>query len=153
MRIAIGQLWQETNTLNPLPTTRQDFEDFGVFRGVEVVERMAETNELGGFIQSLSAWHERPEIVGLARLGAWPSGTATSETFHWLREELTGPLQRQLPVDAVLLALHGSMASEVSPDVEGEMLQVVRRIIGPHVPLVVTLDLHANVTERMVRLA
>jgi microcystin degradation protein MlrC len=52
MRIAIGQLWQETNTFNPLPTTRRDFEDFGVLLGQDVVERMAETNELGGFIQS-----------------------------------------------------------------------------------------------------
>ena len=69
MRIAIGQLWQETNTFNPLPTTRQDFEHFGVIRGVELIERMADTNELGGFIQSLRAWPERPEIVGLVRLG------------------------------------------------------------------------------------
>ena len=55
MRIAIGQLWQETNTFNPLPTTRADFEAFGVVRGAELVERMADTNELGGFIQSLRA--------------------------------------------------------------------------------------------------
>jgi microcystin degradation protein MlrC len=49
MRIAVGQLSQETNTFNPLPTTRQDFEDFGIFRGADVVARMAQTNELGGF--------------------------------------------------------------------------------------------------------
>ena len=46
MRIAIGQLWQETNTFNPLPTTRADFEAFGILRGEDVVSRMAETNEL-----------------------------------------------------------------------------------------------------------
>jgi microcystin degradation protein MlrC len=51
MRIAIGQLWQETNTFNPLPTTRADFESFGVLRGDELIAGMAETNELGGFIQ------------------------------------------------------------------------------------------------------
>ena len=64
MRIAIGQLWQETNTLNPISTTRSDFEEFGVCRGNELVEQMARTNELGGFIQSLRKWPERPEIVG-----------------------------------------------------------------------------------------
>ena len=64
MRIAIGQLWQETNTLNPAPTTRADFEAFGVVRGPELVERMPETNELGGFIQSLRAWPE--ELAGLS---------------------------------------------------------------------------------------
>ena len=112
MRIAIGQLWQETNTLNPTPTTCADFEAFGVVRGPELVERMAETNELGGFIQTLRTWPERPEIVGLVRLPAWPGGTATAETFAWLREELVDSLRRALPVDAVLLALHGSLAAE-----------------------------------------
>src|SRR5580704_13591129 len=88
MRIAIGQLWQETNTFNPLPTARQDFEDFGVVRGSEIIRRFHDTNELGGFIQSLGRWPERPEIVGLVRLPAWPSGRATPETFRWLRDEL-----------------------------------------------------------------
>src|SRR5436305_1150850 len=115
MRIAIGQLWQETNTFNPRPTTRADFEQFGVLRGAEVVERMADTNELGGFIQSLRAWPERPEIVGLVRLPAWPGGPVTAETFAWLREEMVGALRRALPVDAVLLALHGSLAAEGTP--------------------------------------
>src|SRR6516164_9847073 len=104
MRIAIGQLWQETNTLNPLPTTRADFEAFGVVRGAALVGSMADTNELGGFIQSLRAWPERPEIVGLVRLPAWPAGLASADTFAWLRDELTDALRAALPVDAVLLA-------------------------------------------------
>src|SRR5881394_1434692 len=86
MRIAIGQLWQETNTFNPLPTTRADFDAFGVLRGGEVIERLADVNEPGGFIQSLRAWPEAPELVGLVRLPAWPSGTATAETFAWIRD-------------------------------------------------------------------
>jgi microcystin degradation protein MlrC len=150
MRIAIGQLWQETNTFNPLLTTRAEFEQFGVLRGAEMIERMADTNELGGFIQSLRGWPEKPEIVGLVRLPAWPSGTATHETFLWLRDEVVSSLTRQLPVDAVLLALHGSMVAEGAPDVEGEVLLAVRQLIGPSIPLVATLDLHANVTRRMV---
>src|SRR5215831_9526862 len=107
MRIGVGQLWQETNTFNPLPTKRRDFEDFGVLYGANLVVRMADTNELGGFIQSLRAWPERPEIVGLARLPAWPSGTATHDTFTWLRGELVEALRQALPLDGVLLALHG----------------------------------------------
>ena len=150
MRIAIGQLWQETNTLNPLPTTRADFEAFGVSRGAEMVAAMASTNELGGFIQSLRAWPERPEIVGLVRLPAWPSGRATAETFDWLRREMLDALTAALPVDAVLLALHGAMAAEQHPDVEGEILSAVRAAIGERVPLVATLDLHANITRAMV---
>ncbi|HKI30273.1 MAG TPA: M81 family metallopeptidase [Gemmataceae bacterium] len=153
MRIAVGQLWQETNTFNPLRTTRRDFEDFGVYRGAELVERMADTNEPGGFIQSLRSWPERPEIVGLVRLPAWPSGAATHDTFLWLRDEMIAAVRRALPLDAVLLALHGAMVAGGAPDVEGEILDAVRGVIGPDVPLVATLDLHANVTERMVRSA
>src|SRR5947209_1203639 len=138
MRVAIGQLWQETNTFNPLPTTRADFEHLGLFRGAELLERMADTNELGGFIQALRAWPERPEVVGLVRLPAWPGGAATQETFEWLLRELTESLQRALPVDAVLLALHGAMAADGAPDVEGEVLLSVRRLVGPAVPIVAT---------------
>jgi len=150
MRIAIGQLWQETNTFNPLPTTQADFEAFGVLRGADLLEQMADTNELGGFIQSLRRWPERPEIVPLVRLPAWPSGRGTSETFDWLLDELVTALQAALPVDAVLLALHGAMAADGHPDVEGEILQALRGIVGPGIPIVATLDLHANMTREMV---
>jgi microcystin degradation protein MlrC len=153
MRIAIGQQWQETNTFNPLPTTRADFEAFGVLRGAELVARLADTNEPGGFIQSLRAWPESPEIVGLVRLPAWPSGTATADTLAWLLEEMTAALQQAGPVDGVLLALHGAMVSAGDPDVEGAILERVRRHLGPGVPLVASLDLHANITRRMVESA
>ena len=153
MRIAIGQLWQETNTFSPLPTTRADFENFGIVCGADLVAKMADTNELGGFIQSLRAWAEKPEIVGLIRLPAWPSGTATAETLVWLRDEMVDALKAAMPVDAVLLALHGAMVADGTPDVEGEILTVCRKIVGHQVPIVATLDLHANVTERMVHAA
>ena len=150
MRIAIGQLMQESNTLNPLPTTLADFEAFGIFEDSEVIERFAETNELGGFIQSLRAWPERPEIVALLRLMAWPSGPATAATFHVLIDRMMATLVRAGEIDAVLLALHGSMVAEGEPDVEGHLLQRVREHVGPTVPIVATLDLHANITQRMV---
>jgi microcystin degradation protein MlrC len=150
-RVAVGQVWQETNTFNPLPTTRPDFEPLGLYRGPEVVERMADTNELGGFIQSLRAWPERPEVVGLVRLPAWPGGACTADTFAWLRAELLDALAGARPVDAVLLALHGSLVADGHPDVEGELLGGVRELVGSAVPVVATLDLHANVTARMVR--
>lgn len=153
MRIAIGQLWQETNTLNPVPTTRADFEQFGVLRGAEIVAEMAETNELGGFIDSLRDWPEGPEIVGLVRLPAWPSGLVTPETFDWLRTEFVDAVCAAMPVDALLLALHGALAAVGHPDVEGELLAALRAIVGPSVPIVATLDLHANVTQTMVRSA
>lgn len=153
MRIAIGQLWQETSTLSPVRTTRDDFEAFGVLRGDAIVEQMQDTNELGGFIQSLRAWPNNPEIIGLVRLPAWPAGLATRETFDWLQSELLTALNAALPVDGLLLALHGAMAADGHPDVEGEILAAARAIVGPQTPIVATLDLHANITRAMVQAA
>ncbi|MES1213173.1 MAG: M81 family metallopeptidase, partial [Singulisphaera sp.] len=99
------------------------------------------------------AWPEQPEIVGLVRLPAWPSGRASAATFSWLRDELVSALRQALPVDGVLLALHGALVADEHPDVEGEILTALREVLGSKIPLVATLDLHANVTERMVRAA
>lgn len=153
MRIAIGQLMQETNTLNPLVTTRRNFDQFGVMRGQEILDKLHDTNEIGGFIQSLRAWPRPPEIIGLARLFAWPTGLAEPDVTDWIRDEFVAPLRRALPVDGVLLALHGAMAGSACPDVEGMLLAACREVIGPKIPLVATLDLHANITQEMLRQA
>jgi microcystin degradation protein MlrC len=153
MRIAIGQLWQESNTFNPIPTTREDFEHFGVTRGADLVWQMSGINELGGFIDALQKWPERPEIIGLVRLPAWPGGIASRDTFTWLRQELVDALERAPPVDGVLLALHGALVADTATDVEGEVLRALRQVIGPQNPLVATLDLHANITQLMVETA
>jgi microcystin degradation protein MlrC len=153
MRIAIGQLWQESNTFNLLPTTFADFEALGIYTGDELIRSMAETNELGGFIQSLRQWPERPEIVGLVRVGAWPAGLVAAEACAKLLRLLLDPLRGQGPFDAVLLALHGSMAAEGVPDVEGRLLDELRAVVGSSVPVVASLDLHANITPRMVAAA
>jgi len=150
MRIAIGQLWQETNTLNPVQTTRADFEDFGVSRGSDLVEQMADVNELGGFIQSLRTWPEPPDIAGLVRLPAWPSGLLTEDCFAWLREQFFRAVDGADQVDAYLLALHGSMAADGHPDVEGDILRELRARVNLSTPIVVTLDMHANITREMV---
>ncbi|MCI0681582.1 MAG: M81 family metallopeptidase [Gemmataceae bacterium] len=153
MRIAIGQLWQETNTLNPLPTTRADFEPLGIYFGDELLTKLADVNEPGGFIQSVRQWPENPELAGLARFAAWPSGPVTPDTIAELLTSILDRLRTALPVDAVYLALHGAMVAEGMPDVEGELLRQVRALVGPRMPVVASLDLHTNVTRQMVEQA
>src|SRR5262249_48382468 len=122
MRIAVGQLWQETNTFNPLATTRADYESFGIYRGRDVLEKLADVNEPGGFLQEIARWPERPEPLGLVRYAAWPSGPATREVMREIFTELGQALEQALPVDAVYLALHGALVGEDLPDVEGTLL-------------------------------
>src|SRR5262245_8859631 len=153
MRIAIGQLWQETNTFNPLPTTRADFEPLGIYFGDELIAKMADVNEPGGFIQSVRTWPAPPQLVGLARFAAWPSGPATREAIAGMLHDMTAALRRTLPVDAVYLALHGALVADRMPDVEGELLRQVRDLVGPAIPVVASLDLHTNITRQMVEQA
>src|SRR4051794_4407077 len=121
MRIAVGQLWQETNTFNPLPTTRADYESFGIYRGPELVVRLADVNEPGGFFQEVGRWPEQPETIGLVRFAAWPSGPVTAETIRGIFAEMLDAVKRALPLDAVYLALHGALVAEGMPDVEGAL--------------------------------
>ena len=83
----------------------------------------------------------------------WTSGGAgglvTADAYERIAGELVGRLSEALPVDAVYLDLHGAMVSEPFEDGEGELLRRVRAVVGPAVPVVMSLDYHANVTPEM----
>ncbi|MDP6447037.1 MAG: M81 family metallopeptidase, partial [Pirellulaceae bacterium] len=153
MHLAIGQIWQETNTLNPVATTRADFESMGVLRGADVLREMRGVNELGGALAEIETWPNPVQLSGLVRLPAWPSGLISRETCDWIVGEVFTAVERLDAVDGVLLALHGAMAADGCPDVEGAVLTGVRERIGEGVPLVASLDLHALVTPAMVAAA
>ncbi len=153
MRIAIGQLWQETNTFNRNPTRLEDFENWGVAYGEDIVARYGETGEIGGFLGGLREWAADAEVVGLARFACWPWGRVDAETWEHVCANFAEQLTAAGEVDAVFLALHGAMAAEGEDDVTGALLELVRNAVGPSVPIVGSLDLHANVTERMLRSA
>src|SRR5262249_30546128 len=84
---------------------------------------------------------------------ATPAGPLTADAFEELAGRLIAALRAQHPVDAVLLALHGAMVADGEPDADGALLARVRELIGPHRPLIATLDYHANVSTRMVECA
>jgi microcystin degradation protein MlrC len=75
----------------------------------------------------------------------------TSEAYERIAGELVGTLSQQMPVEAIYLDLHGAMVSEDFEDGEGEILRRVRAVVGEEIPVVVSLDYHANVTPAMVR--
>ena len=119
-------------------------------RGREVIDRYGQTGELSGFLSLPACLRGPVEWVGLTRSVAWSWGSLKAGLLEQLIEETLVPL-RQTAVDGVLFSLHGAHAAVDEPDVAGRVLQAIRQAIGPSVPLVATLDLHANITHRMVR--
>jgi microcystin degradation protein MlrC len=143
-------IYHESNTFFSQPMTIERFAEKDLHFGAEIPARWMQTcSEIGGFLEGAGrfAFDVVPTIV------AWgmPAGPLTLETFNSLCDELISRLNQAAPVDGVLLALHGAMVADSFPDADGEILRRVREQIGPEIPLVVTLDYHANVTEEMVR--
>lgn len=153
-RIAIGGFQHETNTFAPVQAGYADFEMAdgwpGLTRGDALFDVFAGINlPLPGFIDQAKAMGH--DLLPLLWCSASPSAHVTEDAFERVAGELlerTGQLER---LDAIYLDLHGAMVTEHQEDGEGELLERLRRIVGRDMPIVVSLDLHANLTERMLR--
>ncbi|MDF1516113.1 MAG: M81 family metallopeptidase, partial [Anaerolineae bacterium] len=120
-------------------------------RGDEMLVNWQSTRtELAGMLTILSGMHNC-EIVPTFLARALSGAPMREETFETLLNELLASLSKAGPLDGVLLVLHGAMMSQQTPDATGKVLEQVRALVGADVPIVGTLDLHANVTARMVR--
>jgi microcystin degradation protein MlrC len=149
VRIAIGQFMEESNTFVRQRADLEHFRATQLLYGAELVERLRGTRaEVGGFLDTLVP--AGVEVIPTVAANAVSSGPVTRATFEHVRDGVLERLAAAAPVHGVLLALHGAMVLEDAPDGEGEFLAAVRRAIGPSVPLVATLDLHATITARMV---
>ena len=147
-RIGIASVFQETNTFSPKPT---GWEDFTVLFGEETVQAFAGTNtEFGGALAELERLGAEP--IPLISAYSLPSGRVRVGTFHRLVGLLDSALEQAGQLDGLVLALHGSMTAESRFDADSTLIEVARRWMGT-APVGVCLDLHANVTSRMVELA
>lgn len=149
MRIALGILSHEANCFSPQPTGWAEFESRQLVRGDAMLADWETTRtEQAGAMSILSQTPECEVVPTLAARG--PSGgPIRGEVFRALLEELLILIQGAMPLDGVLLVLHGAMMADGEPDATGEVLARVREVVG-RVPIVGTLDLHANITQRMV---
>lgn len=148
MRIAIGGLSHETNTFCVALTEVDEFKAREWTHGEAVAARHRGVRDyLGGM---LAAADERGlEVVPTFATRATPSGTISAQAYEEMRRELLAGLERAGRVDAICLALHGAGVAEGVDDIEGDILARVRTLAGPALPIIVTLDLHANVTDEM----
>lgn len=151
--IAVGGFQHETNTFAP---TRADYRAFevgagrpGIQFGAAIADAVAGANlPAAGALDSLHALGHR--TVGLAWAAASPSAQVTQEAYERIAGEIVRRLAEAGPVDGVYLDLHGAMVAEHFDDGEGELLARVRKVVGDRVPIVASLDLHANVTRAMI---
>ncbi|HET9016410.1 MAG TPA: M81 family metallopeptidase [Thermomicrobiaceae bacterium] len=155
MRVAIGGISHESSTFATVPTRLADFEQRSLVEGDDLIDRLQGTRTpVGGFLDA--ARDAAFEVVPTIFASATPGGPVTAEATETLTRRLVAGLGAALasgPLDGVLLALHGAMVSELDDDGESYVLRAVREVVGPDLPVIVTLDLHGNITEEMVALA
>jgi microcystin degradation protein MlrC len=148
MRIAVAGFMHESNTFNPLRTDRAAFAAQSLATGPALAAEWRDAHhEVGGFLEAAGA--EGFEPVPVLMAWATPSGPVTDDAF----EEITGLLidgVRRARPDGLLLALHGAMVAESHPDADGEVLSRLRQAVGPDLPVAVTLDLHGNLSQRLI---
>lgn len=155
-RIAFGGIQHETNTFAPSPATYADFEQPdgwpGLTTGADIFAAVAGINlPIAGFIEA--AQSQGHELLPLAWCSATPSAQVAEDAFERLVGDMMARLKALGSVDGVYLDLHGAMVTEHLEDGEGEVLRRARAVVGPEIPIVASLDLHANVTPEMVELA
>lgn len=150
MKIYISGIIQETNTFSPVSTDMGSFGRGYIFRGDEIFTGLSGTNtEINGFTEYLK---NIPEVRIIPGIAAWAlaSGRIKDDALEELTDCLISGLKDSMPVDGVLLALHGALVSEKRDDCEGYILRRIRDDTGHSVPIVSTLDYHAVITPEMV---
>lgn len=152
-RIAIGGFMLESNGHAP-PAPRAEFEATYWLDGAALMADLRSPAPrasacLSGFLAGMDqgeAW----TAVPLLATGAGASGPVEQPVFDGVLARITGGLRAALPVEGVFLALHGAATATEEPDPDGVLLAAVRAVVGRGVPVIATLDLHANVSRRMV---
>ena len=149
LRIAVGQISCESNTFSAFTCELDTVRKTGyLYEGHEVLELRDKNNEVAGMIATVE--RSGATVVPLLASRWNSSAVVSSECYRYLRGHLLARLKVAGRVDGVLLSCHGSMVAEGADDPEADLARAVRQVVGSRVPVVMTLDLHGNVTRPMV---
>ncbi|RZA10825.1 MAG: M81 family peptidase, partial [Lysobacteraceae bacterium] len=149
MRVFSASLFTETNTFGPMPTGLASFHEQCYFAAGQHPDRMVHSAAPTWVARDRGAqygWDLREGLVAAAQ----PSGTTTRQAYETLRDQILADLRAALPVDIVLIGLHGAMVAEGYDDCEGDLLQRVRALAGPDAVIGGELDPHCHLSEAMV---
>jgi microcystin degradation protein MlrC len=145
-KVGILSFQHESNTFAPLTT---DLDQFTIAVGTELVEHEDRSHgEVAGFLRGLEA--AGLVAVPLFMATATPSGPVTADAFDQIVESIQEALETGPALDGLLVAPHGAGVSERERDMDGSWLRLVRKIVGGGMPMICTLDLHANVSPEMI---
>ena len=148
-RVAIGALLFEGNTFSPVVTELEAFKNKYLEEGSALISKLRDSNtEMGGAIRTLE--HHRVQIVPLLATHGGAGGRVSDAASGRLREKMLHSLAAAGHVDAVYLALHGSFIAQGTDDMEGDLLEDVRNLVG-QVPVAVSCDLHGHITPKMAQ--
>ena len=149
MKVFIACLGTETNTFSSMPTGVQTFEDTMLFRG-DATRHPASTFSLPLHVWRAAAEERQGRVVESLAAFAQPAGLTVRRVYEGFRDEILDDLRAAMPVDIVLLSMHGAMTAEGYEDCEGDLLARVRGIVGPDAVVGGELDLHCSITPKMV---
>lgn len=155
-RVALLGLMLESNSFAPV-TTKDDFLDRLYVAGDEFQAEMTAPasrlpTELRSFCSAMNGavdWQALPILIGLVEAG----GPIDHSFYRQTLDDMRARLKAAMPLDAVYICNHGAMITTENRDPDGEIFAMVREVVGPDVPVVATLDLHGNVSDRMVEAA
>lgn len=151
-RVLIAGFKHETNTFSKLPTDLEAYRKRSLHYGEDIRAAYTGTNtEIAGFLDACERHNWEPVLSVVA--DATPSGLVTREAYDEIAGCILKTIEEAGPLDAILLQLHGAMVAEGFDDVQGELLNQIRKRTGNDIPIGVTLDLHANITEQVAELS
>ena len=149
MKTFIACLGTETNTFSPMPTGLATFEETMLYRG-DATRRPADAFSLPLHVWRRASEERQGTVAESLAAFAQPAGLTVRGVYEALRDEILADLRAALPVDIVLLSMHGAMTADGYPDCEGDLLARVRAIVGPDTVVGAELDLHCSITGAMV---
>jgi len=141
---------QETDTFNPVPTTLQDFENFGLLEGAQILANVEPNGPVSGYLEAVAASGAPIETIPIIRANAQSGGRLSTDTLDDLCKRIHTGIVNAGVLDGLMVILHGAASAEEVDDVEGHILSVIHHSIGKPTPLALLLDHHANITSRMM---
>lgn len=151
-KIALIEIQQETNSFSPVLTTLEDFKTFCMLTGDAILPEARQSKfQTGGFMKAAKEYSQNITIVPVVCAWAQSGGPLTTATYQFFKDTIQQQLALHPDLAGIWLSVHGAMGVEQLYDPEGELIEWIRTLVGHTLPIAMPLDLHANITARMVR--